>query len=222
MTDHILYLHGFASSPGSTKARLLRERLTPYDAKLHVPDLNVPDFEHLTLTAMIARTAETVAALPDDAPVHLIGSSLGGLTAVHFLDQHRGSIAQRVHSALLLAPALDFLDNREKQLGIDGLRQWRERGWLPVTHYAQPGEFRLHYGLVEDIQRYDSFSVDIPQPLLIVHGKQDESVDYRQSVRFATNRPGVTLRLPDADHALLNAMDAVWSDLCTHFKLKMR
>ena len=49
----IFYLHGFASSAHSSKARFLAERLTPLGLRLHCPDFNEPDFSTLTVTRMI-------------------------------------------------------------------------------------------------------------------------------------------------------------------------
>jgi uncharacterized protein len=50
----ILYLHGFASGPSSSKARFFRERLERAGASVEVPDLAAGDFEHLTITAQLA------------------------------------------------------------------------------------------------------------------------------------------------------------------------
>ncbi len=79
---NILYLHGFASSPGSRKATSLGQRLAPTGVNYVIPDLNQPDFEHLTLTAILAHLDTVVRGLPQ-GPVGLIGSSFGGLTALH-------------------------------------------------------------------------------------------------------------------------------------------
>ena len=46
-----IYLHGFASGPGSTKARFFRDRFAEAGRELRVPDLAAGDFEHLTITA---------------------------------------------------------------------------------------------------------------------------------------------------------------------------
>lgn len=76
---HYIYLHGFASSPQSTKAQYLTDRFHRVGIELQVPDLNDGDFSHLT----ISRQVEQVIALfpKTTIPVTLIGSSLGGLTA---------------------------------------------------------------------------------------------------------------------------------------------
>lgn len=213
---NLVYLHGFASSPGSNKAQEFRRRLAERGVLLHIPDLNVPDFEHLTLTAMLARVAETVRALPPGS-VGLIGSSMGGLVALHFADRYRDREGARVEKLLLMAPAFDFMENRQRQLGDEGLARWRESGWLDVSHYGSETTRRVHYGLVEDIQGYDSYAVQVDVPVLIFHGTNDASVDYRQSVRFAESRPNVDLRLLNSDHQLLDQTDIIFEAMVAFF-----
>ena len=50
----ILYLHGFASGPQSSKARYFRSLLERAGARIDVPDLADGDFEHLTITSQLA------------------------------------------------------------------------------------------------------------------------------------------------------------------------
>ncbi|HLA44131.1 MAG TPA: YqiA/YcfP family alpha/beta fold hydrolase, partial [Aggregatilineales bacterium] len=182
-TVNIIQLHGFASSPASSKAAYFREKLLQKDIHLRVPDLNVPDFEHLTLTAMIERTTQEIAACPPGEVV-LIGSSMGGAVAMHTFDR-KPETAQRVHKMVLLAPAIDFRANRLNQMGEAGLQRWKESRWLEVEHYAYNEKRQIHYGLIEDLEQYDGYSVTIDIPILLIHGTHDESVNYRGSVRFA-------------------------------------
>jgi hypothetical protein len=213
MIQHVIYLHGLASSPASKKANIFRPQFEAAGVTYTVPDLNVPDFEHLTLTAMLARVAETIAALPPDGGVALIGSSMGGLTALHFADRYRQAEAARVEKLVLMAPALDFMGNRRRSLGVDGVDHWRERGYEMIFNYAVNEERPLHYGLVEDVQQYDSYAVQLDLPTLIFHGTRDESVDPAGSERFAADRPNVTLRLLDSDHQLLDQTDLIWREM---------
>lgn len=217
MPANVIYLHGFASSPASTKAREFATRFAEKGITLRVPDLNVPDFEHLTLTAMLRRVAEEVRDCPP-GPVYLMGSSMGGLTALHFFDVFRGTEGTRVEKMLLMAPAFDFLDNRKRQ-DANMLSSWREQGEMAFYNYAHNREMRVHYGLIEDIATYDSYTVPIDIPILIYHGRQDESVDFDQSVRFAADRPNVDLRLVDSDHQLTDQVDTIWLDTLHFFPI---
>lgn len=203
MTKSILYLHGLASSPASKKANFYRQQLESDAVHFAIPDLNVPDFEHLTLSAILARTAETVRACPP-GDVYIIGSSLGGLAAIHFADRYRDQEAARVRGLVLLAPAFDFTANRLGSMGETWLDDWREVGAAPIHHYAHDKTYNVHYGFVEDVLQYDSYAVNVSIPLLIYHGLNDTTVDYRQSVRFAQKYPNADLRLLESDHELLD------------------
>ncbi len=78
MRTEYIYLHGFASSPNSAKARYIRDRFAEIHTKLKIPDLNAGDFSHLTITRQITQVA---AEFPDESvPLTLIGSSLGAFT----------------------------------------------------------------------------------------------------------------------------------------------
>jgi uncharacterized protein len=219
MTAHYLYLHGFASSPQSNKARDFANRFAERGISLHVPDLNVPDFEHLTLTAMLAKVADELRVLPADDDVYLMGSSMGGAVALHFTDRYRASEAARVQKLFLMAPAFDFAANRWRDLGANGIAQWRERGRYPFFNYAVGGEKQVHYGLFEDLQAYDSYVLHLDLPIMIFHGEHDETVEVEQSQRFASTRPNVDLRVVDSDHQLLDQTDTMWAAMIAFFAL---
>ncbi|NDJ61356.1 MAG: alpha/beta fold hydrolase [Chloroflexi bacterium] len=217
-TPHLIYLHGFTSSPRSRKAQWFANRLADRGVTLHIPDLNVPTFEYLTLTAMLDRVAETIRALPD-GPVALIGSSMGGTAALHFADRYRDAEATRVTQLLLMAPAMDFAGNRKTQLGEVRLNAWRDSGWLTVYHYGDVAERRVHYGLFADLLNYDIFSLNLSLPIRIYHGRSDASVPYEQCVQFAEPRPNVDLHLLDSDHQLLDQTDTIWHGMVELFHL---
>ncbi|HVY61772.1 MAG TPA: YqiA/YcfP family alpha/beta fold hydrolase [Planctomycetota bacterium] len=104
----IVYLHGFASGPGSVKARDFRRRFAERGIDLAIPDLNEPGgFEGLTLTRMLG----VVRPL---APEVLIGSSLGGYTAALLAAREPS-----VRAVVLMAPAFDFPRRIAPVLGPD-------------------------------------------------------------------------------------------------------
>ena len=49
----VFYLHGFASSPRSTKVQYFTQMLAERGTSLQCPDLNEPDFRTLTMTRML-------------------------------------------------------------------------------------------------------------------------------------------------------------------------
>ncbi len=50
---HVLYLHGFASSPASSKAQRFEQELAVHGVGFSCPDFNQPAFETLTVTRML-------------------------------------------------------------------------------------------------------------------------------------------------------------------------
>ena len=206
---HVFYLHGFASSPASGKAVLLAERLAAHGLPLHCPDLNEPDFSTVTTTRMIRQVETAIDTLPP-APVALIGSSLGAFVAVHLAQRARAPIV--IDRLILLAPALDFGANRMRDLGEEGLRRWRESGWLELEHYAYGEPRRVHYELFADAAQYDTFAVTTTVQTLILQGRDDEVVDPAMVERFATTRPHVRLVMLDDGHQLKDSLERVWSE----------
>lgn len=214
----MIYLHGFASSPGSKKAQSFRWAFEKRGAIYHIPDLNAPSFEKLTLTGILAHIAETIRGLPDDnAPVYLIGSSMGGLSALHFCDRYRDAEAARVEKVCLLAPAFDFEENRAAQMGENWRDEWREAGSIPFYHFARDRMIPVHFGLVEDLAQYHSYEVNLDMPVLIYHGLNDESVSCKQSERYAAARENVRLHLLNSDHQLLDQTDRIEEGMLQFF-----
>jgi pimeloyl-ACP methyl ester carboxylesterase len=217
MTPTVIHLHGLGSSPESNKAMVLGDRLRRRGVTYLVPDLAVPSFERLTLSAVIERVAELAVSLPA-GPLALIGSSFGGLAALHFVDRHRGGAAAAVERMVLLAPALDLLGDADRrreegELADDWLERWRRDGFFLLPHSASGEDRPVHYGLVEDLHRYDSYAFETTLPTLVFHGRQDDSVPWEQSVRFASDRPNVELRLLDTDHRLSGELDHIGGDI---------
>lgn len=203
---HVVYLHGFASSPASSKAQRFARELARHGVGFSCPDFNRPSFETLTVTRMLDQTREAVAAAVP--PVALIGSSLGGFVAVHAAAARPASIDRLI----LLAPAFDFGGNRLRQLGEQGVDEWRRTKRLRVFHYAWNEYREIGFELYEDAARYDAFSLGDPVPTLIIQGTRDASVDPATVRAWAAARPHVELRLVDDDHQLAASMDDIWQE----------
>ncbi len=206
----VIYLHGFASSPNGTKGLWFRELFEKRGVQYRAPDLNVPSFEKLTVTAMIERVAQEVEDCPP-GPIYLIGSSMGGFVTTHYLNRHR---PPRITKVVLLAPVSQKIWPEDEIT-----RLWRETGHTPIFHHAYNEERPLHYQFAEDVERYQSDQVQIELPVLILHGKHDDVVDHRGSVTFAENRANVELRLLESGHTLVNQLDEMAAAMLEFFNV---
>lgn len=199
-----LYLHGFASSPDSSKAVRLARALEAIGVPARIPDLNQPSFRALTVTRMIGQVRGAIDAEEPSGPVILIGSSLGAFVAVH-----AAAADPRVTGLVLLAPALDFGADEHGRIGTVTIEDWKREGAADVFHYAWNRPETLDYALYEDARRYDAFALALDLPVLIFQGTRDTVVDPDVVRRWASTRPNVTLRMVDDDHQLQASLDRI-------------
>jgi len=201
------YLHGWASSPASSKAQYFQQRFAELNLPLHLPDLNQPDFFGLTLTRQI----QQVASLLPETPVTIIGSSLGGLTALWLAER-----CPQVERLVLFAPALDFAENSRNVLTDAQFEQWRTEQQLEIFHYAYEKPMPLHYNFISDRENYPDSGLRRELPTLILHGKDDAVIPAKSSQNFASTRPWVELQVFESDHSLNNVQAQLW-ETCRQF-----
>jgi pimeloyl-ACP methyl ester carboxylesterase len=202
--NRILYLHGFASSPGSSKAQFFAARLRTAGALVDIPDLAAGDFEHLTIGGQL-RVVERAAA---GDPVALIGSSLGGYLAALYAARH-----PEVSRVVLLAPAFGFAARWAERMGVSAVDAWRAAGSVDVFHYGENRQRRLSYALLEDGLTYPDYP-EFHQPALIFHGAHDDVVPARYSSEFAATHPNARLEVLDSGHQLLNVLEYMAPKVC--------
>ena len=190
-----IWLHGFASSPQSSKGQFVRQRLEERGAHLVLPDLNEPSFFDLTVTRMLRQV--DVLALGPDEPVVLFGSSLGGFTAAAWAAKNPG----RMGALVLLAPAFDL-----------GPR-WSARmdpGKLAFDHYARGRKEDLSIRFLDDALAYEPF----PLPrcrTLVIQGKLDDTVEPEPAREFTRRMAGrATLVELEQGHELNADLPGLW------------
>ncbi|HYP67690.1 MAG TPA: YqiA/YcfP family alpha/beta fold hydrolase [Thiobacillaceae bacterium] len=158
----ILYIHGFNSSSGSSKAQQLRAWLT---AQGRENEFACPDLPHQPSRA-VALLEAILASSPD--PVRLIGSSLGGFYATVLVARHpsvkAALINPAVHPQLLLRDALG-----------------------PNKNYYTEETYDFTQSHLDALA-----SFDLPQPrhaenLLLLLETGDSVLDYRDAVNYYRN-----------------------------------
>jgi pimeloyl-ACP methyl ester carboxylesterase len=211
----LVYLHGFASSAGSSKAAYLAARAAAAGLAFHCPDLNLPEFETLTISRMLDQVDRLLEALAPD-PAVLVGSSLGGLVAVEAAArqaERQAPGAPRIESLVLLAPALDIVRGFEREYGEEGIARWRAEGSRDVFHYAHNRSRPLGWAFFEDARRYDPLARRLELPMLIYQGRHDALVDPGMVTRWVERQPHAAITLLDDDHQLSASLDVMWSGM---------
>jgi pimeloyl-ACP methyl ester carboxylesterase len=194
----ILYLHGFASGPASTKGVAFEKYFAERDIAIKRVNLRVPSFEQLRLSAMI----ETVLAELHDRTI-LIGSSLGGLVAARVAERD-----SRVVGLILLAPAFKLVERWRETLGPEW-ELWRKRGWREVTDYTTGHPARVDWGFIEDALLIDNGYPNIRVPTLILHGLNDDVVPFESSRAFAIGKDWIDLVELEDGHELVASLDTL-------------
>jgi predicted esterase YcpF (UPF0227 family) len=173
-TTHLLYLHGFRSSPQSAKARLTAD----YVARHHpgvvfwCPQLPPSPREAMALAA------EGIAGWPGTMAV--AGSSLGGFYA--------SWVARQAHCpSVLINPAVDPARDLARYIGEQ--TAWHD----PATRFF----FRAEY--IAELQALDVRGQPPAGPELALIAQGDELLDWREmAARYRQARQIVT---EGGDHA---------------------
>ena len=173
---HILYLHGFRSSPQSAKAQYMSAWMRAHHAKVHwwCPHLPPSPKEALALVF------EELATWPLER-MAVVGSSLGGFYAT--------VVAERTGCrAALLNPAINPARDLAGHIG-------------ELTSFHDPDDhfyFKPEY--VTQLRVMTPREITRPERYFAVIAKGDEVLDWHE---MTARYPGATLRLLEGgDHAL--------------------
>lgn len=218
----VLYLHGFGSRQDGEKADYFRTRATAaglgfwsFDFQGHGGSGG--GMRRLTLSRNLADiecVQREMRARGCDRIV-VIGSSLGALSGLWHSVRHPDGI----EAGLYIAPALGLEEAFRSWAGDDGLARWERDGLYTIT--SELGTWDLGWGFVEDLRRYSNADLAsrLVTPSLLLQGKLDDQVAWRDVVELATRCKGngVELHLfADGDHRLVDRKEHLW-DLMSGF-----
>jgi len=173
---HVLYLHGFRSSPKSFKARVVHQRMAQLG---RAQQLICPQLPASPKAAMelVLTLAERHAA---QGKLAIVGSSLGGFYAT-WLAERFGC------RAVLINPAVDPLTNLEQHVGV-----------TTAWHSDEPFEFKREY--IAELADLKVEKISRPERYFLLAATGDEVLDYRDMVaHYAGARQHV---IEGSDHAV--------------------
>jgi pimeloyl-ACP methyl ester carboxylesterase len=201
----VIYLHGFASSPASRKARFFEEKFAAFGVPFVAPRLDQGNFTEMTITGEMQVVQDLLREASE--PATLIGSSLGGYVAALIAARQPAAVERLV----LLAPAFRFYQRWCEQLPKSALQQWRDEKKIIVYHYGDREEQPLSYEFFRDAEQYEAFP-DARQPTLVLHGIEDVVVPVSSSEEFVAGRPEACLVKLKSGHELTDVLDALWRE----------
>ncbi len=154
---HVLYLHGFRSSPKSAKARMVGVRMLELGlaANIVCPQLPASPDEAM---ALAFKLVEGIA--PEQLAI--IGSSLGGYYATY--------MAERLGCrAALLNPAIVPLKDLDRHVGV-------------TTHYHSDEPFEFKSAYIDQLRALKVERITRPERYFLLAATGDEVLDYRDMV----------------------------------------
>ena len=175
-TTHLLYLHGFRSSPQSAKSRMMAARVAAEHPSVTWWCPQLPPSPREAADMLRAGIADW----PRDS-MAIVGSSLGGFYAT-WVATHTGC------PAVLLNPAVNPARDLQKYIG-------EQTAWHnPQDHFFFRPEF------INELRTLECPGQPHPEQVFAIIAKGDEVLDWREMVgRY----PGAQIRLLEGgDHAL--------------------
>ncbi len=175
-TTHLLYLHGFRSSPQSLKAQQMADYVAAHHPSVHWWCPQLPPSPREAAQLLLAGTADWPRAT-----TAVMGSSLGGFYASWFAQQRRCP-------SVLLNPAVFPARDLARYIGEQ--TAWHD----PSEHFFFQPEF------IDELQALDTHGLPAAAPELAFIAKGDEVLDWREMV---ARYPAAQIALQEGgEHAL--------------------
>jgi hypothetical protein len=175
-TGHLLYLHGFRSSPQSFKARRMAAEVARRHPRVTWACPQLPPSPR----AAAALLDQIIAGWPRER-MAVVGSSLGGFYAT-WVAEETGC------RAVLLNPAVDPARDLARHIGEQAA--WHD----PAEHFYFAPEY------IDELRALQRGPISQPERYFAIIAKGDEVLDWRE---MAGRYPGAQIKLLEhGDHAL--------------------
>jgi predicted esterase YcpF (UPF0227 family) len=172
--DHVIYLHGFLSSPKSDKAQLVAEYVTRNypNIKLHVPTLPGVPAKAAEVVEQLISTILSNKGCKKDTPnkaLRFIGSSMGGFLSTYFVETYGGK-------AVLVNPAIEPFKLLKDYFGEH------------TNHYTDE-VFTIDKNSVAQLLKLHKITKKGDPNYLVYLQKEDETLDYHLAeMKYGSDR----------------------------------
>jgi alpha/beta superfamily hydrolase len=145
----------------------------------------------------------------------IVASSFGASAALRILDH-----LVPLNALCLRAPVSDYAATRRRQLGPDGIAQWKRDGVIEID--SSDGPVTSSYAFYEDALTHDTYRAvqHFLVPTLVIQGTEDNTVTQAESERLCASigRLAALRMIKDADHGFKNPVHfAALIDLTVDF-----
>ncbi len=153
----ILYIHGFLSSPASSKAQMTQSWLARHHPNITFVCPYLSSYPRNARDTLL----QTIDALPSNEPIYAIGSSLGGYWATHLVEHGL------VRKAVLVNPAVSPQTRFPEFVG------------QRLKSYYTDDEYTLTDKDLRDLITFDAPKINRTNDYWVMLQTGDETLDYR-------------------------------------------
>ncbi len=161
----IVYLHGFNSSPASTKAQQFKQWL---DAHPDIADCWIPELSVVPEEVVQLLQAQLLAEVAI-RPIHIVGSSMGGFIGTWLQARLREVNAENTGKLAIINPAVRPWELFKDYLGTQ-------------TNYHTGEQYELTEEHVEQLKPLEVETLDSPKNIMVLLQTGDETLDYCKAV----------------------------------------
>ena len=197
-----IFIHGFSANkdggPKFMAEELAKNKINSFRIDLDNQGESEPKLEEASITNYKDTVLSAIRKLQELGfqAIDLVGTSFGGAVAL--------AVANRfpINKMVLRAPVLDHYQRMLKQYGKEKIEEFKKAGH--VNYYKDGQVYKIGYQWVEDGKLYPFEKMkDITCPILIIHGTNDDTVDYKDSVEKVSQFPNARLvSIKGASHFL--------------------
>lgn len=153
----ILYIHGFLSSPASSKAQMTQSWLARHHPNITFVCPYLSSYPRNARDTLL----QAIDALPSNEPIYAIGSSLGGYWATHLVEHGL------VRKAVLVNPAVSPQTRFPEFVG------------QRLKSYYTDDEYTLTDKDLRDLITFDAPKINRTDDYWVMLQTGDETLDYR-------------------------------------------